>query len=611
MKLVFDIEADNLLPKISKFHCAGAMDVDTGAEYWFRPHQLKEFLALLDKADTIIAHNAYGYDIAALYKLTGWTPKATVQCTKVMSQVLNYRRFGFGHSLKAWGESLGDNKGDYSGGFESFNEDMFEYMKQDVRLNVKVYKSLMRELKQYISNTGSKDILRALRSEMTMDSVMAEQCENGWKFNRQDAVALKDSIEEKMAVMVSFINPLLPGKANVVDPDTTKEHEAITGKRYAIPKKPTYKKTGQLYGHICSWFELDLDTTVDTCPVWGEYCRVTFDTGDIGNTDTVKQYLGSIGWKPDAWNWKRINGQFIKVSAKLSDSSLEGLGDVGKALMEYYTLRSRKSILEGWFEHVDKNSRLHGDVFNIGTPTFRQTHKIIANLPSGKAVLGPEFRKLFITEKGYKLVSADSAACQLRLLAHFMKDDGFTKEVLEGDIHQKNADILGCSRATAKPFIFAFLYGAGGKKLGTILNVSDSEGNRAKAKFLKAIPPLKALISKVQKIVDLQGYLPGLDDRPIHVESAHKALNYLIQGAEAVVMKYTVNMIHSELAKAKIDSRILLFYHDEVTYEVKEDQAEKAKSIIMRCFEEAPKELGVDIMTCGDCKIGEDYYDVH
>jgi DNA polymerase I-like protein with 3'-5' exonuclease and polymerase domains len=70
-------------------------------------------------------------------------------------------------------------------------------------------------------------------------------------------------------------------------------------------------------------------------------------------------------------------------------------------------------------------------------------------------------------------------------------------------------------------------------------------------------------------------------------------------------------MIHSELAKAKIDSRILLFYHDEVTYEVKEDQAEKAKSIIMRCFEEAPKELGVDIMTCGDCKIGEDYYDVH
>jgi DNA polymerase-1 len=444
-----------------------------------------------------------------------------------------------------------------------------------------------------------------------MDGIMAEQCENGWKFNKQDAKALSASIEEKMTAMVSFINPLLPGKANVVDPDTTKEHEVITGKRYAIPKKPTYTKTGKLYGHICSWFELDLDTTVDTCPVWGEYCRVTFDAGDIGNTDTVKQYLGSIGWKPDEWNWKRIEGKFIKVSAKLSDSSLEGLGDVGKALMEYYTLRSRKSILEGWFEHVDKNSRLHGDVFSIGTPTFRQTHKIIANLPSGKAVLGPEFRRLFVAEKGYKLVSADSAACQLRLLAYFMKDKDFTKEVLEGDIHQKNADILGCSRATAKPFIFAFLYGAGGKKLGTILKCSEKEGNRIKKKFLNSIPSLKALIGKVQKIAESQKYLAGLDDRPIHVESAHKALNYLIQGAEAVVMKYTVNMIHSELAKAKIDSRIVLFYHDEVTYEVKEEQTEVAKEIIMRCFEEAPKELGVDIMTCGDCKIGGDYYDVH
>jgi DNA polymerase-1 len=611
MKLVFDIEADNLLPKISKFHCAGAIDVETGTEYWFRPHQLNEFLELLDKADTIIAHNAMGYDVPALYKLTRWRPKASVQCTKVMSQVLNYRRFGFGHSLKAWGESLRDNKGNYTGGFEEFNEAMFEYMQQDVRLNVKVYKHLIKELKNYIQNSGSKDILKAIRSEITMDGIMAEQCENGWKFNKQDAEALRLSIEEKMTTIVNFINPLLPGKANVVDPDTAKEHEAITGKRHAIPKKPTYTKAGKLTSHISRWFELDMGTTVDTCPVWGEYCRVTFDTGDIGNTDTVKQYLGTIGWKPDEWNWKRINGQFIKVSAKLSDSSLEGLGDVGKALMEYYTLRSRKSILEGWFEYVDKDSRLHGDVFNIGTPTFRQTHKIIANLPSGKAVLGPEFRKLFITEKGYKLVSADSAACQLRLLAHFMKDDAFTKEVLEGDIHQKNADILGCSRATAKPFIFAFLYGAGGKKLGSILKCSEKEGNKVKKKFLDAIPSLKALITKVQKIADTQGYLPGLDDRPIHVESAHKALNYLIQGAEAVVMKYTVNLIHTELAKANIKSRILLFYHDEVTYEVKEEQAERAKEIIMRCFEEAPKAVGVDIMTCGDCKIGEDYYDVH
>ena len=156
MRLVFDIEADNLLPKISKFHCAGAINVDTGEEHWFFSNQLNEFLSLLDKADVIVAHNAYGYDIAALNKLTGWKPKATVQCTKIMSQVLNYRRFGFGHALKQWGEFFNDHKGDYTGGFEEFNNDMFVYMQQDVRLGVKVYKYLLKELQAYINKHNSK-----------------------------------------------------------------------------------------------------------------------------------------------------------------------------------------------------------------------------------------------------------------------------------------------------------------------------------------------------------------------------------------------------------------------------------------------------------------------
>jgi DNA polymerase-1 len=99
MKLVFDIEANGLLPTVSKFHCAGAIDYNTGKEYWFRPEEFGKFLNFLMEADTVIAHNAFGYDIPALYKLAGIygmkfeIDPAKVQCTKVMSQVLNYRRF--------------------------------------------------------------------------------------------------------------------------------------------------------------------------------------------------------------------------------------------------------------------------------------------------------------------------------------------------------------------------------------------------------------------------------------------------------------------------------------------------------------------------------------
>jgi len=614
MKLVFDIETDNLLPKLSKFHCAGAIDVDTGTEYWFRPHQLKEFLELLDKAEVIIAHNALGFDVPALTKLTGWVPKATVQCTKVMSQVLNYRRFGFGHSLKQWGEFFKDHKGNYTGGFETFNEEMYTYMQQDVRLLLKVYNHLFKELKQQIRVSNSKTILRALRLEMEMDRIMAEQCQNGWKFDLNAAKELVKTIENKTKAIEGIINPLLPKSVIVQDPDTKKDHEPTTGKRYAIEKKPTYTKTGVLNHHVRSWFGLPDSTTVDTSSVWGAYCRVTFSAGDIGNTDTVKRYLETLGWKPDEWNWKRgEDGQFRKVSAKLTDSSLEPLGEVGKYLSEYYTLRSRKSILEGWFPYVDDNSRLHGDVFNIGTPTFRQTHKIIANLPGAYATLGKEFRSLFVTEEGYTLVSADSAACQLRLLAHYMNDDKFTDTVLNGDVHQMNADILNCTRPQAKRFIFAYLYGAGAQKLSGYIGKTVPEAKAAMKRYKKALPSLARIIERVTSLVESQGLIVGLDDRKIILDrgSLHKSLNYLIQGSEAVVMKSTVAMIDKELKKANIDFKHVLFYHDEHTVEVREDQAEQAREIIMKCFEEAPKELGVDIMTCGDCKLGKNYYEVH
>jgi DNA polymerase-1 len=504
-------------------------------------------------------------------------------------------------------------KGDYTGGFEEFNNDMFVYMKQDVRLGTKVYKYLIKELQVYIKKHNCKSILRALRSEMELDRIMTEQCENGWQFDKIAAETLVSDIDKKMEKISNYINPLLPTKVNVVDPDTQKEHEPITGKRYAIKKSPTYTKAGKLSSHIVKWFGVDVGSNIDDSKVLGDYCRLDYTVGDIGNTDTVKSYLGTIGWKPDEWNWKKVNGQFVKVSAKLTDNSLEPLGDAGKALMEYYTLRSRQSILKGWFDYVDKNSRLHGDVFNVGTPTFRQTHRIIANLPSGKATLGKEIRSLFTTSKGYKLVSADSAACQLRLLAHYMNDPDFTKQLLEGDVHQMNADIIGCTRGEAKRFIFAYLYGAGAQKLSGYINKSVSETKKSVAKYKKALPKLVKLVNKCNAAIEERGYIIGLDNRPIKLarDQKHKALNYLIQGAEAVVMKYTVQMIDERLRKSNINFKHLLFYHDEHTVEVKEEQAEQAKEIIIDCFAEAPKAVGINIMTCGDCKVGDDYYEVH
>jgi DNA polymerase-1 len=176
-----------------------------------------------------------------------------------------------------------------------------------------------------------------------------------------------------------------------------------------------------------------------------------------------------------------------------------------------------------------------------------------------------------------------------------------------------NADILECTRPQAKRFIFAYLYGAGAQKLSGYIGKTVPQAKKAMAKYKKELPALAKLINNVSNLIESQGFIPGLDDRRIMLDKSerHKSLNYLIQGAEAVVMKATVVMIDEELKKANIDFKHVLFYHDEHTVEVREDQAEQTREIIMRCFEEAPKALGIDIMTCGDCNIGENYYDVH
>ena len=117
-------------------------------------------------------------------------------------------------------------------------------------------------------------------------------------------------------------------------------------------------------------------------PIEGEYCRVAFEQGKISQIEVIKDYLFSIGWVPDEWNMEKVNGKFIKKSPKITESSLEALGGSAMQISEYYTVRARKGILEGWINEVEQaDGRLHGRMWTIGTPTFRCRHEVVANIP--------------------------------------------------------------------------------------------------------------------------------------------------------------------------------------------------------------------------------------
>src|SRR5690606_25243668 len=239
--------------------------------------------------------------------------------------------------------------------------------------------------------------------------------------------------------------------------------------------------------------------------------------------------------------------EWIKKSPKLTESSLKPLGEIGEMIMEYNALSGRFGVLNGWIKESERDGRLHGRMWTIGTPTFRCRHETIANLPTVKAAYGPEIRALLKPQPGWKIVGADSSGNQMRGLCHYLGNDEFTNEVINGDLHTRNKEILAgymkeaaeeetpeakyMMRDRAKRFLYAYLFGAGAKKVSMILQDKENtkDGKEAIDLFETAIPglaehkaALKAQFDESTKNFGPEyAHIRGIDGRLIFVKSAH------------------------------------------------------------------------------------------
>lgn len=140
---VHDIEADGLYHKVTKAHCMWVIDAITNASVGFRPDEMEEGVRLLEKARVLIAHNGIDYDTPALKKLyPSYTPPPQFD-TLVIARMLQPDRLQ-GHSLDSWGQTLGCYKDSFgkTADWSTFSEEMYIYCKQDVVVNVKLYKHL-------------------------------------------------------------------------------------------------------------------------------------------------------------------------------------------------------------------------------------------------------------------------------------------------------------------------------------------------------------------------------------------------------------------------------------------------------------------------------------
>ena len=242
-----------------------------------------------------------------------------------------------------------------------------------------------------------------------------------------------------------------------------------------------------------------------------------------------------------------------------------------------------------WFNTIEDDNCIHHSC-TLSTQTGRNAHRG-PNL--GQVVSAPWARELFVPHPGMVMVGADLEGLELRCLGHYLSpwDEGnFADVVLNGDIHQQNADRVGCTRKEVKTITYAFIYGAGDAKLGHSLRpeLSDAQkkqlGAELRRKFLDAIPGLEPLIDAVKLKVREYGRLRGLDGRPIFCKAEHAALNYLLQSAGAILSKRWCVIGQELLDQAgltyNVDYTRCAYVHDEVQLSVVPQEVDRVKELL-------------------------------
>ena len=570
MQLIFDIETNGLKPSV--IWCICAIKDDKMITIEMPDKQAWE--CLMEGVTEVIGHNIIRYDIPVVERLLDVSIDCKIIDTLVMSRLYNPSLDG-GHSLDAWGQRLNFPKGDYHD-WSALTPAMVEYCQQDVRVTERLYAKLKQELDGF--GTESIDL------EHTVQSAINEQINNGWLLDQRKATDLVAELKEKQYDLEDKVHEKFKPLPTFV--------KEIT---------PKYKKDGGL-SSVGLKFLGDDWVNVD-----GPFSRIDWPAFNLASRQQIGRYLRRFGWKPEKFT---DNGQAI-----VDEKVLEGVTHIPEAqlIAEYLMVGKRIAQVQSWLDAVEDDGRVHGQVNAIGAVTGRMTHSKpnMAQVPAVGAPYGSECRACWTVPDGHKLVGVDASGLELRMLAAMMKDPEYTDEVVNGDIHTKNMQAAGLKeRAQSKTFIYAFLYGAGDAKIGSIVGGSARDGQRLKQKFLENTPALAELREKVS-VAAQRGYLRGLDSRRLWVRSEHAALNTLLQGAGAVVMKKALAIFVDFAPKWNLTYKLLGSIHDEYQIEAPEDQAETVGWLMVESIKAAGVAFDLQCPLDGEYKVGNNWAETH
>ncbi len=546
---ILDIEADNLLDKLTTIHLVVVKDADTNQVVAFRDP--KDACAYLDTFDRIVGHGIIPYDLPALKKIVGWQPKSRPIDTLLISRLLwpdrNAHPAG-GSSLKCWGQYLGMPKGDFND-WSRWSPEMEAYCLQDVQITHAIFNTVMPLASQ---------IPTAVVLEIETGQIIAKQVENGFGFDYKEASLLMADLQSKQAEVTATLQQAFPPK-EIPMKTKVKLIPFNPGSRDMIAAALMRK-----YG----WKPKQL-------------------------TETGKPQIDESILKEMKYPEASLLSEYLLLDKRISQIAqwlqYGADGVVHGSVNTNGAVSGRMTHSEPNMAQVPRNSSVYGKECRS---LFRPTRKDW--LQVGADASGLELRMF-----AHYLAQFDGGA--------------YGKIVCEGDIHSHNQAAAGLkTRDQAKTFIYGLLYGAGDEKVGTIVDGTRNDGARLKNDFKRQVPAYVKLLQQLEFQVAKNHSLRGLDGRPLPVRSPHSALNLLLQSAGAVVMKQALVFMEQQLsAQFPNQYAFMANIHDEVQIECPPDIAERCGEIMVDSIRKAGEHLKLKVALSGNYNIGPNWGATH
>jgi len=568
-----DIETDGLDPSV--VWCIAVQDVDSGQVITFSGTTLGLFKPwMASEVDCLVFHNGIGYDIPVLERLMNIDfTDVQIEDTLVMSQLDEPRREG-GHSLASWGERLGFDKGDHED-WSRFSEEMLTYCIRDTEITTKLYRRMLL--------TRLSDDAKLLEYATKKHCTLQET--NGWHFDFHGAMMLLQDINEDL---------------RKVEDEVHKTFTPLAVWKSKTAVKNRFKKGGGRTRAYQAEVDLECHTNDD-----GDYGHWHYPELNLGSRQQVGRYLMHYGWKPK---------EFTNTGLpKVDESTLKDV-DIpeAKLIARYLMLQKRQGQVSSWIDEYNHTTgRIHSRVHTMGTVTHRMSssNPNLQQVTASNKEYGQEMRGLFTVPDGKVIVGADLSGLELRCLAHYMRDDNYTEEILSGDIHTANQKAAGlATRDESKRFIYAYLYGGGDNLIGNICGGGKELGRKVKAQFLDNTPALRNLRVRIEK-ASKRGWIKTLDGRKVHVRSPHSALNFLLQSAGSIIAKRAWVIFHS-LAK-DYEYKQLGVIHDEIQIECDSSDADAVGKLVVKAMEDTTDYYKLNCPITGEYKIGKTWNETH